>query len=102
MEMWNRLRTTYRSCLLARKTRLQGDLATLKMRNKESVVATFSRARGLLHDLVACGESASEASTITCVMEGLSPEFSNLVETIVFHIAANPRDWSWSRVELGS
>jgi hypothetical protein len=31
-------------------------------------------------------------------MEGLSPEFSNLVETIIYHIGANPRDWSWDRV----
>jgi hypothetical protein len=98
MDMWHRLDTTYRACLLARKIRLQGDLAAIQMLPKESVEGYFGRARGLINDLISCGESNSEEGDIARVLEGLSPAFSHMVDTIIFQVAADPGKWSWDRV----
>lgn len=98
MEMWTRLRVTYETCLLARRLRLQGDFASIAMKAKESVEAYFGRARGLISDLKSCGENITEHGSVARVLEGLSREFDNMVETIVFHMAADPRKWSWDRV----
>jgi hypothetical protein len=96
--MWRRLQTTYHACLPAGKIRLQGDFAAISMQPKESAEANFGRARGLINDLVSCDEPITEDSSITRVFEGLSPAFSNLVETFVFQVAADPEKWNCDRV----
>jgi hypothetical protein len=65
---------------------------------KESVEPYFRHARVLVSDLMSCGELISENGSFARVLEGLSPEFSTMVETIVFQIAADPQQWSWDRV----
>jgi hypothetical protein len=89
-EAWKSLEAMFQPRTNVRIANLKRELALLKIKRSESILAYISRAKSLMNELKAIGESINPKDVVLAVLRGLPVEY----ETVVLFLEAKEGDIS--------
>lgn len=82
-QAWDALKKAFQSMTSARKVQLTRELATLRMGEREALMAYIGRARTLPAELVGAGHPVGEDTAVTHVLAGLPPVYKTVTTVLL-------------------